>query len=627
MLPVHIRQGRRLARARSIVTLLGLSCLISDARGRKGWYARRPSVGCPWPRRADSSRTNYPMQSRRKTARGNDRRMPSLANQQAARSAARPVREPVVNEDGVSTSLTKVAMALDALRPSPLRRSVVSSGTQFIVSMVVMALVFPVMLSRLGGSMFGWWAALTAPTSLADLFGFGLSPAVLSLLGRSLGSARSAVSYREVEANLSRAGRYAAAGVMLSLLAGAATLALGWWLAPLAVSLLHLPENQVGPGTTLFRASMLSLALMIVGSSLTAQIDAVGRVDLSSLSNGLLRVLNGVLVLVAVLASPGFQSLAGVVAVVGVLSILIPGVLLRVAGVTALMPWYGLTRASLKEVLRLSLSLGSASAIGSLIDPALKWSVGWGFGPLPVAAYELASRVVTAVAGLFRALLYPLLPLLASHHGSGQLQEATAAVTAAVGRCCRIAYPTLAALAVGSSPLLALWLNGTAPKGSASSVVVLCAGSAIGLAAVPAYYALSSGGFGRRILSVSITYAVVSAAVIGALLALSLAPGTSAALAYAGGAAAAAVTTVVAYGRTISRPAALSLLHSTARGLAPAAFVAIVGLVCVLAIPVAQLQLVALGLLWAVAIAGSKTDRLTRIGGPRKPTRIAGARD
>ena len=79
---------------------------------------------------------------------------------------------------------------LRRLAPRSLGHAAVVSWLRWVASVAVMLLVFPIMIARMGTQGFGLWAALTAPTNMTALFGLGVAPAVVSVLGRSLGSAR-----------------------------------------------------------------------------------------------------------------------------------------------------------------------------------------------------------------------------------------------------------------------------------------------------------------------------------------------------------------------------------------------------------------------------------------------------
>ena len=458
-------------------------------------------------------------------------------------------------------------VAVERLQPRGLRRSAVFSWGRWAVSVLVMAIVFPVMLDRLGAATFGLWAALTAPTGMAGLLGFGVGPAIVSQVGRAIGRARAVAEGEQAAQHLHTAGSSALAGVGLSLVSAAVSLLIGWLAGGAVVDLLRVPHDQVAAATFLFRASCGCLAGMLIGAGLSALLDAVGRVDLSAIAGGVVTVSNSLFLCVAVLVAPGFRSLGWVSVATAVTNILLPAAFFGSAGVMVLAPWARVTRSSAAQVGRLALGLGGAAALGAIVDPAVKWSIAAVAGGVPVASYELATRIVLLLSGTFTALLTPMMPFLArvlTEHGPRQVVEG---VARAVRRVNTVALPTIAAAAAVSGPLLALWLGEDVPLHAGFSVKVLCAGAVASLTVRSAWGALAAAGQGRRLVLVQAANLAGVGAVLGLAVGRVLAAGLAPGIAVAFGGLLGAALTLRQYAAFYGRDAAGQLLRASLVGL------------------------------------------------------------
>jgi len=476
--------------------------------------------------------------------------------------------------------------------------AMVISGARWGISAVAMALVFPVMINRLGAASFGYWAALTAPTSMSGLVGFGIAPAIVSLMGRAIGAARAARTEDECGAGLSAAGAYVAAGMTVTAAAAVAAFIAGWLVASPIVSALNVPASEAVAAVNLFHAAVVGLSFALLGNAVSAQVDAIGRVELTALGTGLLSVTNSALLLVALLVSPTFDALALVVLTTGVLSIVVPAVLLVISKAYVVLRWMRWQRIATWRMVRLAPALGGASAASALIDPLVKWSLGSAVGPIPVAAYEVSWRVVTVVTGVFTASLYPLLPHVAAGVGEGRYEELLRTVDRSVRAVTGLAFPTLAALAVASAPLLDVWLRGAVPAGTVTSLQLLSAASFLVVATTPAYQALQGSGRGLRVLTVQLVTLGVVAVVLGLVITTPYAFG----VAYLVAVACATPVADLHFATVFGWAALKSMLRATLPALAPSLVVVAVPLFAQLLGGGSVWQLVTTGLVWCLVL-------------------------
>ena len=490
---------------------------------------------------------------------------------------------------------------LARLRPHGLGRAAAASWLRWMVSIVVMALVFPVMIARMGAASFGLWAALTAPTNMTGLFGFGVSSSVVSILGRSLGRARACPDEAAAGRHLGDAGGCARSGLLLSGVAAVVAVAVGWAVSGPMVELLHVPAAQAADAQWLFRASSLCLGGMLLGAGITAVLEAVGRIDLSAAALGIVAVSNALFLLVAVLVRPDFRSLAYVSAATAVTNVIVPLAFLQGSGSGVVLRWGTVNRTTLRGLCMLALSLGAVGALGTLIDPAVKWTVGALGGGVPVATYEVASRITLLVAGSFAALIAPLFP----HYARVLTEFGTEYVSMRVSSASRlltaVALPSLALFAAVSAAVMQLWLGSDVPAGAVASVEILAVSSAASLAVRAAWGALAAGGHGRRLLVVQVGNVCLVGVCLAAVTAGRAVPiDVAAAVAVAAGALLGALLTLVEYGRAFGAEAARSLVRSAADGLILAAVVTPVALATRLLGMPAAVQLGAAIVSWAI---------------------------
>jgi O-antigen/teichoic acid export membrane protein len=444
-----------------------------------------------------------------------------------------------------------------------------------LASFLVALLVFPVMIARMGTQGFGLWAALTAPTNMSALFGLGITPAVVSVMGRSLGQARASEKDPEASEHLSQAGSCARAGLVLSLVTGCVAVLVGFAIAGPIVDLVHVPAAERAAALFLFRASSLCLGGMLVGGGISAVLDAVGRVDLDAAANGVVTVANALCLLVAVLIRPDFRTLAWVSLVTAVTNVAAPAVCLVSSGGSVLFRWGALDWTAFKRLGGLAVSLGSVEGIGAILDPTVKWAVGALGGGTPIAAYELAQRAVSVLSGSFSSLVAPLMPYYArtlTEHGS---EHVTERVTSSTRLLVTTGFPTIALFAAASNALMRLWLGDHVPPGAVGSLEILAVATLVSIGLRASWGALMAAGQGVRLLVVQLTSLACMVLVL-ALAAWHVLPlAIAAATAFCGFSLVGSAFTLVQYGRTFGGATARDLLRSARHGLVLAGLAAL----------------------------------------------------
>jgi O-antigen/teichoic acid export membrane protein len=456
---------------------------------------------------------------------------------------------------------------LQRLAPRGVRRSALVSWVRWSASFLVMLLVFPVMIARMGTQNFGLWAALTVPTNMTALFGLGIAPAVVSVLGRSLGRARASATCPEASEHLMQAGSCARAGLMLSLAIGCGTVLVGFAIARPIVNLIHVPATESPGALFLFRASTLCLGGMLVGGGVSAVLDAVGRVDLDAAANGFVTLTNALFLLVAVLIRPTFHTLGWVSVATAVTNVAAPTACLVGSGSNVLLRWGALDWSAVKRLGGLAASLGSVGGIGAIVDPTVKLAIGALGGGAPIAAYEVASRAVSVLSGSFTSLTAPLMPYYAralTEHGRGHVTER---VTSSSRLLVYTAFPTIVLFAAASNAFMQLWLGDHVPLGAVGSLEILALATLASIGLRAPWGALMAAGQGARLLIVQVS-SLASMAFALALAAWHVVPlPVAAATAFCAFSLIGSALALVQYGRAFGGSAARDLLRSARHGL------------------------------------------------------------
>ena len=362
--------------------------------------------------------------------------------------------------------------------------------------------------------------------------------------------------------------------MVLSLVAAGAAAAVGFVAAGTIVKLLNIPASEAHAAAWLFRASSLCLGGMLVGAGVSGVLDAVGRVDLDAAANGFITVANAGFLLAAVLIQPTFRTLALVSVATAVTNVAAPTACLAASGGAVLFRWGKLDFMAFRRLGGLAVSLGSVGAIGSTVDPFVKWTVGALGGGLPVAAYEVASRAILIVSGSFGSLAAPLMPHYATTFTERGRDHVADRVTSASRLLVAVAFPTIALFAAASEALMTLWLGKSLPPGTVPSLEILAVGAIVAISMRAAWAALIASGQGRRLLVVQIS-SVSAPIVVLALAAEHVFPlSVAAATALASYTVLGGALTLVQYGRTFGKAAAHGLVQSETHGLALAAVAA-----------------------------------------------------
>jgi len=371
-------------------------------------------------------------------------------------------------------------------------RNVVFNLVGFLCPAVVLFLSYPPFLHALGAERFG---VLMLAMSLA---------AGLSFLDFGL----SAASVRFVVADLHQGRLDAAARVIGSALAffvglGALISLALFVLSPQVAGWTKVAPSQVAEAVVVFRLTALQIAFSLLLGTLSALFKALDRFDLAAATMSALAV--------AMYMLPAFQvawlgqslvaALATAVGALLLLSAAGVAVLARVAAARGIDLRRGVPDLpTFRRIFRFGATLTVHALIGMLFTHGQRVLVGFVFGPVPLAAYQLSLTLVSKVHAAINAAAEVALPIASS------AQVALIKRTYLRGMLALVAMSAvpLAVIALASRWIIGLWLGANSPPLAPELLPPLCvAYFFVALSALP-YHILNGLGHPR----VNVAFAV-----------------------------------------------------------------------------------------------------------------------
>jgi O-antigen/teichoic acid export membrane protein len=371
-------------------------------------------------------------------------------------------------------------------------RNVVFNLIGFLCPAVVLFVSYPPFLHALGAERFG---VLTLAMSLA---------AGLSFLDFGL----TAASLRFVVSDLHRREFNAAARVITTSLAFFTGLGLLisftlFVLSPSVAGWMKVTPAQMDDAVVIFRLTAMQIACSLFLGTLSGLFKSLDRFDLSALTVSVLAVL--------MYGVPAFQvarlgvslpmAIATTVVSLFVLCLVGVVVLVKVAGSRGItLRGGGPNVATCRRIFQFGATLTVHMIIGMLFTHGQRILVGFMFGPVPLAAYQLSLTLVGKVHAAINAAAEVALPVASS--------EQTDLIKRSYGRGMLVlgamSFVPLAAIAVGRHWIIQLWLGANSPPLAPVLLPAMClAYFFVALSALP-YHILN--GLGRP--GVNVAFAI-----------------------------------------------------------------------------------------------------------------------
>lgn len=178
--------------------------------------------------------------------------------------------------------------------------------------------------------------------------------------------------------------------------------------------ILSIPERHIDGALWLYRTMFVSSAIVLLGQTFGAILDAQQKVHLTNIAQMVYSVLYWGLILVALATGSGLDAIGTVVLVSSIVwCSLVTFLAYRTWGGVSLSGIVSSGRRLAAGQLSYGLQLYSAGVLSLLYEPLTKVVVAWMFGVREVGILDIGLRARNQIQGLIARLFYPLYPLLA----------------------------------------------------------------------------------------------------------------------------------------------------------------------------------------------------------------------
>jgi len=370
------------------------------------------------------------------------------------------------------------------------------------LSLPIVVLLTPFIISKIGTTGFGIWALVAALVSYVGLMDLGVGLALVKLVAEHAArSDRPGINKLVNTAFVT----YTSLGTMC--------LAIYWVAQDWVIANLFRVEPQWADDARFALSGMLLIFVFNLSFSVfTSVLNGLQRMDLTNLlllTNSLSTALGIVLVLEW---GYGLRGMVAVNALVSITSMGLSWVMVQQQMPSfRLAPWLFRWQ-EVPKILGFSLQLqvvGLATLIHAQLD---KLILGFLLGAHYVAYYEIAARIINQLRTIPVTLLFPILPAASEIHAMQQRRVLEELYFRAFKYMTLVSLPAFAFIAIFAQPLIKLWL-GPGYELAALALQVLAVANFVNMLTTPGF--LISSGVGRP------RYAVYSS-VVGIVLNLVL---------------------------------------------------------------------------------------------------------
>ncbi len=386
---------------------------------------------------------------------------------------------------------------------SDLTRGSVSGALQVVVATVLVVLAIPLFIKTLGQEAWGVFSVITLVGSANTFANLGLNSALVRFLAEQ-GKTRE--SHHDIIVTL-----------LLLVCVTVPMTAIGLIFERFVVlKILNVPPAMIGEALWLYRSMLISNALVLVGQTFTAVLDAQQKVHVTNLCQMVYAVLywGSILIVVRLWASFDLLALAVLFATVIWFGTVVIGVLKTwgmpvVAGIRA-----DFARLARKQ-LTYGLQLFSAGLIGFFYEPLIRILIAQFLGMREVGLFEIGLRARNLITGLAFKLLYPLYPFLSSRSDPEGIRSIVHDVEQ---KSLLLIAPMVSLTIVATTPVIALFFDTNVEVLSVTIIWMVSSYLLFSLSITPFYQFLMAKGHASRTVVVQAVNVIVNTGVFFALL-------------------------------------------------------------------------------------------------------------
>jgi len=376
---------------------------------------------------------------------------------------------------------------------SQLKKNVASGGVLSGFDSLAGLIAYPLYLKYLGAEEYGLWATVSVVLTFCRLGQFGIDTAITKYVAGEYG-----------QRNLRAITEYISTSFYILLIPSLMILAILGFFSPQIAGLLtadKAPTDNIG--RLIFFVGLLSVLSLFV-NVMRGVVTGIGRMDIANYVSAIGRLSQVGLALILLLLGYGIWSLyfGFLLSYVLPLAVWVP-ILRRSYRIHIFNP-LALRRKKLGELLKYGGGLTTASVTNMLVMPFNKLVIARYVGLSEVAYYQIATRVITSVRGMFVQGLQALLPKISEIKGAGNLEssEKIASIHRKGIRFVLVcACPLFALIFTFAHPLLRVWLRSGFDTQIAVAARILLVGWLANILASPDYFTFLGIGRVRHIVS------------------------------------------------------------------------------------------------------------------------------
>ena len=367
-------------------------------------------------------------------------------------------------------------MQLKITAGKQLVRNSVSGVIRSIILAVVLFIVYPIYINKLGTEMFGVWVMVGVIIGWSQLGSLGIPQTVMKFVAGSV-----------TKGDKEELVEYVSSALTIILLSGIVIMLILFFIKGSLGNFFRVPpaiKPQI-PSFIFFAALVVVVSFLAQG--INSILSGIGRMDLANINEIVGKILEAVISVVLIFKGYGIWGLL-FGNMVNFLIILIFACISSIS-VLGFVPYN--VKLIKKERIRESISFGGALAAGSLfamfLEPFNRFILGQYVALSAATVYDVASRVVLQVRGVLEIAFRPLTPQSSAYFDIGQLEKVKKMSRFSVRIICFLGVPIFFILIIWAPELINIWLK-IEVQNTSYAIRIIAFAYIFSLMVTPAYY-------------------------------------------------------------------------------------------------------------------------------------------
>jgi len=372
----------------------------------------------------------------------------------------------------------------------------------FLVTASLVFLVTPYSLHRLGPERFGIWALGGVVNSLALLLDFGISRALIKYIAEY--NAR-----REFGKLVALVNTGLLLYIGLALGGGGILFA---FLGALIGPLFSIPIELQSEAWFVFMGLILIAMWTLVLNMFDSLLNGLQRLDLTNALSTIMQMLSAAGVLIALEGGYGLRGMVIKNAIIAGLTSIVYLYLMRRVLPGLYFDWRQFRPGLARELLRFGSNIQLVNVVVLILEPLNKTLISRFLDLNFVTYYEIATRVISLVVGLFQSLVLAIYPAVSEVSATRGRQAVTQLYIRSTRYMTILALPVFSLLILAVEPFLRVWI-GPGYETAAVTLQLLAASRFFSILGMTAYFVIQAIGQ-PRLSMISSIYTGISGFVL-----------------------------------------------------------------------------------------------------------------